>query len=181
MNSLHPEVLELFIHWLIPVSGVLSASTDTAHVIVPYIRAVSGPLVPLGGYRAISTLTHGLELVVDAHGPIMYPVVDAATTALLHTNTHTQQASVIPLQSGPDLSTLISDLKAAVTLPGWVGRAIWWTGLILLLIGMIAYFISPSLNNRRRGFVMATTGFVLAIIGAAFPVFINLIHYVLSG
>jgi len=178
MNPLQLEALELFIHWLIPVGGVLSASTDTTHVIGPYIRAITGPLVPLGGYRAISTLTRVLEPVVDIHDPILYPIVD---TALLHTNTHTQQASGIPLQSGPDLSTLISDLKAAVTLPGWVGRAIWWTGLITLIIGIIAYFISPSVNNRRRGFMMATTGFVLAIIGAAFPIFISLIHYVLSG
>jgi hypothetical protein len=178
MNLLHPEALELLIHWLIPVGGALSASTDTAHVIGPYIRAIAGPLVPLGGYRAVSTLTRVLEPVMETHGPLLYPVVD---TTLLHTNIHTQQASVIPLQSGPDLSTLISDLKAAVTLPGWVGRAIWWTGLITLVIGIIAYFISPSVNNRRRGFMMATTGLVLAIIGAAFPIFISLIHYVLSG
>jgi type II secretory pathway pseudopilin PulG len=45
----------------------------------------------------------------------------------------------------------------------------------------MAYFISPSINNRRRGFVMVTTGVVLAIIGAAFSLFINLIQYVLSG
>jgi len=178
MILLHPEALELIIHWLIPVGGALSASTDTVHVIGPYIRALTGPLVPLGGYRAISTFTRILEPVVETHGPLLYPVAD---TALLHTNIHTQQASVIPLQSGPDLSSLISDLKAAVTLPGWVGRAIWWTGLITLVIGIIAYFVSPSVNNRRRGFVMATTGFVLAIIGAAFPIFISLIHYVLSG
>jgi len=172
------NLLELFIYWLIPVDGVLSASTDAAYVIGPHIRSIIGPLIPLGGYRAISTLTRELEVVVEIHGPILYPIVD---TALLHTNTHTQQASIIPLQSGPDLSTLISDLKAAVTLPGWVGRAIWWTGLITLVIGIIAYFISPSINNRRRGFMMATTGFVLTIIGAAFPIFISLIHYVLSG
>jgi hypothetical protein len=178
MDLLQPDALELFIHWLIPVGGVLSASTDAAYVMGPYIRSITGPLVPFGGYRAISTLTCVLEPVVDIHGPILYPVAD---TALVHTNTHTQQASVIPHQSGPDLSTLISDLKAAVTLPGWAGRAIWWTGLITLVIGVIAYFISPSVNNRRRGFMMATTGFVLAIIGAAFPIFISLIHYVLSG
>ncbi|WP_255153095.1 hypothetical protein [Halorarius halobius] len=182
MNTLQPETLELFIHWLIPVGAALSAGIDTAYVIGPYIRAITGPLVPLGGYRAISTLTRVLaELVGDSHSPLLYPFVDATANAFLHTNTHTQQASVIPLQSGADLSTLISDLKAAVTLPGWVGSAIKWTGLITLVIGIIAYFISPSINNRRRGFVMATTGFVLTIIGFAFPIFISLIHYVLSG
>ena len=182
MNPLQLEALELFINWLIPVGGVLSASTDVAHLTGSYIRGITGPLVPLGGYRAISTFTRILaELVGYSYGPLLHPVVDTAASALLHTDTHTQQASVIPLQSGPDLSTLISDLKAAVTLPGWVGSALKWTGLITLVIGIIAYFISPSINNRRRGFAMATTGFVLTIIGFAFPIFISLIHYVLSG
>lgn len=172
MNILQPEAVEMLLHWRILVSGALSASPDTAHVIGPYIRASTGPIVPLGDYRGISTLTRVL------HGHILYSIVD---TALLHTNTYTQQASIIALQSGPDLSSLISDLKAAITLPEWVGRAIWWTGLITLVIGGMAYFISPSINNRRRGFVMVTTGVVLAIIGAAFSLFINLIQYVLSG
>lgn len=170
MNILQPEAVEMLLHWHIPLSGALSASPDTAHIID--IRVFTGPLVPFGNYQGISTLTRVL------HSHIQYPIVD---TALLHANTDTQQASVIALQSGPDLSSLISDLKAAITLPGWVGRAIWWTGLITLVIGGMAYFISPSINNRRRGFVMVTTGFVLAIIGAAFSLFINLIQYVLSG
>ena len=179
MNPLQLEALELFINWLIPVGGVLSASTDVTHLTGPYIRGITGPL---GGYRVISTFTRVLaELVGYSHGPLLYPVVDTAASVLLYTDTHTQQASVIPLQSGPDLSTLISDLKAAVTLPGWVGSALKWTGLITLVIGIIAYFISPSINNRRRGFAMATTGFILTIIGFAFPIFISLIHYVLSG
>ncbi|MES3161411.1 hypothetical protein [Halobellus marinus] len=182
MNPLQLEALELFIDWLIPVGGVLSASTDVSHLTGSYIRGITGPFVPLGWYRAISTFTRILaELVGYSHGPLLHPVVDTAASALLHTDTHTQQASVIPLQSGPDLSTLISDLKAAVTLPGWVGSALKWTGLITLVIGIIAYFISPSINNRRRGFAMATTGLVLTIIGFAFPIFISLIHYVLSG
>ena len=179
MDPLQLEALELFINWLIPVGGVLSASTDVTHLTGPYIRGITGPL---GGYRVISTFTRVLaELVGYSHGPLLYPVVDTAASVLLYTDTHTQQASVIPLQSGPDLSTLISDLKAAVTLPSWVGSALKWTGLITLVIGIIAYFISPSINNRRRGFAMATTGFVLTIIGFAFPIFISLIHYVLSG
>lgn len=172
MNILQPEAIELLLHWRIQVSGVLSTSPDTAHVIGRHIRASTGPVVPLRGYQAISTLTRVL------HGHILYSIID---TIPLHTNTYTQQASIIALQSGPDLSSLISDLKAAITLPEWVGRAIWWTGLITLVIGGMAYFISPSINNRRRGFVMVTTGSVLAIIGAAFSLFINLIQYVLSG
>jgi hypothetical protein len=170
MNILQPEAVEMLLHWCIPLSGALSASPDTAYLID--IQAFTGPLVPRGNCQSITTLTRVL------HGHILYPIVD---TALLHANTYTQQASVIALQSGPDLSSLISDLKAAITLPGWVGRAIWWTGLITLVIGGMAYFISPSINNRRRGFVMVTTGVVLAIIGAAFSLFINLIQYVLSG
>ncbi|WP_251344542.1 hypothetical protein [Haloplanus halophilus] len=108
-------------------------------------------------------------------------ITSTAFDALLLSALDTLHASFVPLQSGSDLSTLIADLKDAIKLPGWVGSLLKWSGLITMIIGIIAYFVSPSVNNRRRGFAMATTGVVISIIGFAFPVFIGLIDYVLSG
>jgi len=114
--------------------------------------------------------------VVFSVSPLFRAVADP-----LHLPVDAQGASFVPLQSGADLSTLIADLKDAIKLPDWVGTLLKWSGLITMIIGIIAYFVSPSLNNRRRGFMMATTGVVISIIGFAFPVFIRLIDYVLSG
>jgi hypothetical protein len=186
MISLQPEVLEVVIRWFILLGGPLSTgSIDTVHATGPSIRAATGPLQPNGGFRFISTLTRELSGLSGLGGngygqePLLAPFVNPTTDVYLATNT--QQSSFIPLQGDPDLDALISELKAAVQLPGWVGTAIKWTGLITLVIGLIAYFVSPTLNNRRRGFVMATTGFVLSIIGFGFPIFIRLLDYVLSG
>lgn len=127
----------------------------------PEVFEVASRWLILAGPHSIS-----LQLHVDS---LLLSTVDA------------QRASSVPLQSDPDLSRLIADLKDAIKLPGWVGSVIKWSGLITMIIGIIAYFVSPSVNNRRRGFAMATTGIVLSIIGFAFPVFISLIDYVLSG
>jgi hypothetical protein len=114
-------------------------------------------------------------------GPFTYaiarPIADLGVTPI----SGAQYASLIPLQSTADLSTLTSDLKDAIEVPSWVGNLLKWTGLITMILGIIAYFVSPSVNNRRRGFAMATTGIILSIIGFAFPIFIGLIDYVLSG
>ena len=114
--------------------------------------------------------------VVSSVGLLLRAVADP-----LHLSVDAQGASFVPVQSSADLSTLIADLKDAIKIPGWVGTLLKWSGLITMIIGIIAYFVSPSLNNRRRGFMMATTGVVVSIIGFAFPVFIRLIDYVLSG
>ena len=183
MISLQPEALEAVIRWFILLGGPLSTgSIDTVHATGPSIRAATGPLQPIGGFRIISTLTRELSGLGGSgygQGLLLIPFVNPATDAYLAANT--QQVSFIPLQGDPDLDALISKLKGAILLPGWVGTAIKWTGLITLVIGLIAYFVSPTLNNRRRGFVMATTGFVLSIIGFGFPIFIRLLDYVLSG
>jgi hypothetical protein len=186
MISLQPEALEAVIRWFILLGGPLSTgSIDTVHTTGPSVRTATGPLQPIGGFRIISTLTRELSGLSGlggsgyGQGPLLVPFVNPVTDAYLAANA--QQVSFIPLQGDPDLDALISKLKAAILLPGWVGTTIKWTGLITLVIGLIAYFVSPTLNNRQRGFVMATTGFVLSIIGFGFPIFIRLLDYVLSG
>jgi hypothetical protein len=177
MIALQPEAIEVASRWLI-LAGPLSlpsTAIDVASSVAPSLRAAGGPLQPLGfgfgsgGFRLgnnfIQTLTRTQVLYSDA----LLSTPDA------------QRALVLPLQSGTDLSTLVADLKDAIRVPGWVGTLLKWSGLITMIVGIIAYFISPSLNNRRRGFMMATTGIVISIIGFAFPVFISLLDHVLSG
>ena len=118
----------------------------------------------------------------SVHVDILYLLADPAANPLLHTGPYlTSEASLLPLQANPPPDNLIADLQAAVALPGWVGDAMKWAGLITLVIGLIAYFSSPSRNNRRRGYKMATAGFLLTLVGFAFSTFIGLITYVLSG
>jgi hypothetical protein len=172
MVALQPEVLEVASQWLIlarPFS-ISSTAVDVASSVAPSLRAAAGPLQPLGGYGAGTRLVQAL-----VRAQALY------ADALLRLALDAPRASFIPLQADPDLSTLIANLKDAIKVPGWVGSVLKWSGLITMIIGIIAYFVSPSINNRRRGFVMATTGVLISIIGFAFPVFISLIDYVLSG
>jgi hypothetical protein len=171
MLALQPEAFGVASQCLILAGHLSTTSTavDVASSVAPSLRVAAGPLHPLGGTGVGNGLVRAL-----ASAQALYS--DGYFLSVLEAS----RDSFIPLQS-TDLSTLIDDLKDAVDLPGWVGTFIKWSGLITMIIGIIAYFVSPSLNNRRRGFMMATTGVVLAIIGFAFPIFIRLIDYVLSG
>ncbi|MFT4921331.1 MAG: hypothetical protein ACI8XM_000528 [Haloarculaceae archaeon] len=179
MIELQPEAIEVASRWLILAGppSLPSTAIDAASSVAPSLRAACSPLQPLGfgfgsgGFR----LGNNLNLIQTlTRAQVLYP------DALLSTP-DAQRASILPLQSGTDLSTLVADLKDAIRVPGWVGTLLKWSGLITMIVGIIAYFISPSLNNRRRGFMMATTGIVISIIGFAFPVFISLLDHVLSG
>lgn len=172
MIAVHPELLEAITRSLVVGGPITINSTviDAVSSFAPAIRAAASPLQPIGESRASGffprVLTHAA--LVSVHS-VPLAGVDV------------QHASLLPLQSDTDTSGLIAALKDAVTLPDWVGSVIKWIGLITMILGIIAYFVSPSVNNRHRGFAMATSGIVLSIIGFAFPTVINLIHYVLSG
>ncbi|MFC7229995.1 hypothetical protein N0B31_21595 (plasmid) [Salinirubellus salinus] len=178
MIALQPEAIDVASRWLI-LAGPLSlpsTAIDVASSVAPSLRAACSPLQPPGfGFGSGFRLGNNLNLIQTlTRAQVLY------SDALLSTP-DAQRASILPLQSGTDLSTLVADLKDAIRVPGWVGTLLKWSGLITMIVGIIAYFISPSLNNRRRGFMMATTGIVISIIGFAFPVFIRLLDHVLSG
>lgn len=172
MIAVHPAILEAITRSLVVGGPITITSTvvDAVSSFAPAIRAAASPLQPIGGFRANGffprVLTHAA--LVSAHS-VPLAGVDV------------QHASLLPLQSDTNTSRLIAALKDAVTLPGWVGSLLKWGGLITMLVGIIAYFVSPSVNNRHRGFAMATTGILVAVVGFAFTTVINLIHYVLSG
>jgi len=172
MITVPPEFLEVISRWIVLGSPLSITSTvaDALSSFGPTFRAAAGPLQPIGGFRASARFTRAFT-----HASLLY----ADSVHLADLKVH--HASLVPLQSNSDLSGLIAALKDAVKLPGWVGSIIKWTGLITMIVGIVAYFVSPSVTNRRRGFAMATSGIVLSLVGFAFPVFTGLIHYVLSG
>lgn len=172
MIAVHPEILEAITRSLV-VGGPITINSTVIDAVSSFALALgtaAGPLQPIGGFRANGVfsrvLTHAA--LVSAHS-VPLAGVDV------------QHASLLPLQSDTNTSRLIAALKDAIRLPGWVGSLLKWSGLITMIVGIIAYFVSPSVNNRHRGFAMATTGIVVAVIGFAFTTVINLIHYVLSG
>lgn len=190
---LQPEALEVIIRWAILLGNPLSSGSIDAPVSIgPYIRTLSEPLYSIDLTRLLTALARGLAEMEFGVGRMSmgigiassagYPLTESGTDLSLQSQFQLQHSSVVPLQSGgADIDKLVNDLKDALKLPSWVGPLLKYSGLITLMIGLIAYFISPSVNNRRKGFAMAVTGFLVAIVGIAFPVFINLIEYVLSG
>ncbi|WP_254824930.1 hypothetical protein [Haloglomus halophilum] len=177
-ESIYPQMASpRALHNAVEITGdvrnppMILLQPETLAIITRWSILVGGPL----------STGSPISDVAAATGPFAYgidrPIADLGTTSI----SGTQYASLIPLQSTADLSTLTSDLKDAIKVPSWVGNLLKWTGLITMILGIIAYFVSPSVNNRRRGFAMATTGIILSIIGFAFPIFIGLIDYVLSG
>ncbi|QLC35655.1 hypothetical protein EFA46_015455 (plasmid) [Halarchaeum sp. CBA1220] len=185
MTHPYPETLAVLTHWLVLLGGPLTTSNpplDIAASVSPFIRVSTDLLLSIGSIRRLSLLVPeftGIDLsavLADVPTPSQL-FVDIGTTTVLAA----QSPPLIPLQAGADISTLVSDLQDAIRLPAWVGPLLKWSGLITMILGIIAYFVSPSVNNRHRGFTMAATGIVVALIGFAFPTVINLIHHVLSG
>ncbi|ELZ19722.1 hypothetical protein C475_22294 [Halosimplex carlsbadense 2-9-1] len=119
----------------------------------PEILEIGGVFVPIGG-----SITH----------------TELDTLWLL--DVALAQSVDIPLQSG-----LSSDLLDAVQVPAWVGMTMKKLGLVVLILGTIGYFMSPSLRGRRRSFQFAVSGLFLTVFGIAFVPLQNLIAYVLNG
>lgn len=72
-------------------------------------------------------------------------------------------------------------LEAALQFPAWVGPVMNRVGLIVLVIGAMAWWGSRRPPRRAWGRRLCTVGLLLAIVGANFPAFISLLKYVIQS
>lgn len=180
MTPLHAETITAITH----SAGVLASGLSLGW----HELALSAPFMQTPPGRALQSLGHADRLLELTRELAPRPAGYMLGTGTPQRGVSSTQGAlfghqVVPLQSrsGPDLDALIARLQAAVALPAWVGTMAKWSGLIIFVLGLLAYFGGPTLNMRRRGFVLATSGVLLAIIGFGFPIFISLIHYVLTA
>ena len=78
-------------------------------------------------------------------------------------------------------SGIVDEIASAAEMPAWLGTSMQTLGLILLIVGAMAWAVSPSVRTRERGFYLVSSGFVLAIVGYGFETFQELIQYVFAG
>ena len=78
-------------------------------------------------------------------------------------------------------SGIVDEIASAAEMPAWFGTSMQTLGLILLIVGAMAWAVSPSVRTRERGFYLVSSGFVLAIVGYGFETFQELIQYVFTG
>ncbi|MFC7029334.1 hypothetical protein ACFQJ5_19910 [Halomicroarcula sp. GCM10025324] len=78
-------------------------------------------------------------------------------------------------------SGIVDEIASAAEMPVWFGKSMQTLGLILLIVGAMAWAVSPSVRTRERGFYLVSSGFVLAIVGYGFETFQELIQYVFTG
>lgn len=83
----------------------------------------------------------------------------------------------------PSLVTLDTAraLEAALQFPPWVGSVTYRAGLIVLLLGVMAWWGTRSPARRAWGRRLCVFGALLAIIGANFSAFISLLKYVIQS
>jgi len=78
-------------------------------------------------------------------------------------------------------SGIVDEIASAAEMPAWFGTSMQTLGLILLIVGAMAWAVSPSVRTRERGFYLVSSGFVLAIVGYGFETFQELIQYVFTA
>jgi hypothetical protein len=72
------------------------------------------------------------------------------------------------------------DFGSLIDFPPWTATAFVYAGLILLVLGMMAWLGSPSLYRRSWGRRLAMSGGGLFVVGTAFGTFVDLLQYVLG-
>jgi hypothetical protein len=73
------------------------------------------------------------------------------------------------------------ELESALQFPAWVGPVTFRTGLIVLVLGAMAWWGPQSPARRAWGRRLCGLGALLAIVGANFPAFISLLKYAIQS
>jgi hypothetical protein len=90
-------------------------------------------------------------------------------------------SSVLDRQQGLTTSVLSAvDFGSMLDFPEWTDGAFTLAGLVLLVLGMMAWLGSHSDYRRAWGRRMAFSGGGLFVVGTAFGTFVDLLQYVLG-
>lgn len=87
---------------------------------------------------------------------------------------------MVLVKNGHTEYVLVVDLSAALSLPPWTGRLFASAGLVLLVIGLMAWLGTLSVNSRTWGRRTAFSGAALVVVGTSFESFLGVIRYVLG-
>jgi len=72
------------------------------------------------------------------------------------------------------------DFSAMLDFPPWTETLFAYTGLVLLVLGLMAWFGSHSTYRRSWGRRLTLSGSGLFVVGMAFGTFVDLLEYVLG-
>ena len=90
-------------------------------------------------------------------------------------------SSVLDLQQGSAASVLAAiDFGSMLDFPAWTDSVFALAGLVLLVLGLMAWLGSHSGYRRAWGRRMAFSGGGLFVVGTAFGTFVDLLQYVLG-
>ncbi|MDS0283965.1 hypothetical protein [Haloarcula onubensis] len=82
--------------------------------------------------------------------------------------------------SSPETILAVVDFSSILDFPPWTATVFVYAGLVLLVLGMMAWLGSHSLYRRAWGRRLAMSGGGLFVVGTAFRTFVDLLQYVLG-
>ena len=82
--------------------------------------------------------------------------------------------------SSPETILAVVDFSSMLDFPPWTATVFVYAGLVLLVLGMMAWLGSHSLYRRAWGRRLAMSGGGLFVVGTAFRTFVDLLQYVLG-
>ncbi|WP_254526182.1 hypothetical protein [Natrinema caseinilyticum] len=83
-------------------------------------------------------------------------------------------------QLRPETILAVVDFSSMLDFPPWTATVFVYAGLVLLVLGVMAWLGSHSLYRRAWGRRLAMSGGGLFVVGTAFGTFVDLLQYVLG-
>lgn len=83
-------------------------------------------------------------------------------------------------QLRPETILAVVDFSSILEFPPWTATVFVYAGLILFVLGLMAWLGSHSLYRRAWGRRLAMSGGGLFVVGTAFGTFVDLLQYVLG-
>jgi hypothetical protein len=84
------------------------------------------------------------------------------------------------VDAGPVLIVAAVDFGSMLDFPPWTATVFSYAGLVLLVLGLMAWLGSHSLYRRAWGRRLILSGGGLFVVGTAFGTFVDLLQYVLG-
>jgi len=83
-------------------------------------------------------------------------------------------------QLSPETILAVVDFSSMLDFPPWTATVFVYAGLVLLVLGLMAWLGSHSFYRRAWGRRLAMSGGGLFVVGTAFRTFVDLLQYVLG-
>ncbi|WP_255152879.1 hypothetical protein [Halorarius halobius] len=141
-------------------------ATRFVATILDRLLPIAGPLtVPIEGWVPLAGLGHSPRIIFGPLGP-PDSVVVTFTTVFQYPFSAFVLAAV--------------DFGSMLDFPAWTDTVFSMAGLVLLVLGVMAWLGSHSGYRRAWGRRMAFSGGGLFVVGTAFGTFVDLLQYVLG-